>query len=256
MQQQLILRCEDSLEGIFTAIYDAFVYKNRMKGEYADNISIAVGQEGNQTLFSTEIVVSTDLDKAQKTIRTIQNRLGYSVYGTLFHALCHYDTERASVVLGYLVRGFKKGSCVGEHLSDPYVMRVMELSRKVSNEQHKFLGFLRFSDMGKFLYAKIEPKCNILPLILEHFSDRYPNENFIIFDERRNYSLVHPAFGPCFFAAGEEFYIDTTNQADIFEELWRQYFKTMEIKERHNEDCQNNLLPKWYRKNMTEHLTP
>ena len=28
---EMILRCEDSLEGIFTAIYDAFVYKNRME---------------------------------------------------------------------------------------------------------------------------------------------------------------------------------------------------------------------------------
>ena len=27
----LILHCEDSLEGIFTAIYDAFVYKKQMK---------------------------------------------------------------------------------------------------------------------------------------------------------------------------------------------------------------------------------
>ena len=29
--EQLILRCEDTMEGIFTAIYDAFVYKNRME---------------------------------------------------------------------------------------------------------------------------------------------------------------------------------------------------------------------------------
>ena len=27
---EMILRCEDSLEGIFTAIYDAFVYKNNI----------------------------------------------------------------------------------------------------------------------------------------------------------------------------------------------------------------------------------
>lgn len=252
--QQLILRCEDTMEGIFTAIYDAFVYKNRMEEEYQDNISIAIGKEGEQTLFSTEIEIPTNPDKAEKTIRTIQTRLGNSVYSTLFYALCHYDTKRASVVLGYLVRGFRKGSRIRECLSDPYVIRVMELSRKASNEGYRFKEFLRFTDMGKFLYAKIEPKCNVLPLMTEHFADRFPNENFIIFDERRNYAIVHKAFMPCFFATGEEFKIDTSENRDIFEGLWKQYFVTMEIKERHNESCQNNLLPKWYRKNMTEHI--
>ncbi|MBQ6812964.1 MAG: DUF4130 domain-containing protein, partial [Agathobacter sp.] len=29
-------------------------------------------------------------------------------------------------------------------------------------------------------------------------------------------------------------------------------FAHIEIKERHNPKCQNNLLPKWYRKNMVE----
>ena len=182
--QQLILRCEDTMEGIFTAIYDAFVYKNRMEGAYQDNITIAIGDEGEQTLFATEIEVQTDVEKAEKTILTIQTRLGMSVYSNLFHALCHYDTERASVVLGYLVRGFRKGSRFGEHLSDPYVMRVMELSRKAGNEGYRFKEHLRFTDMGQILYGKIEPKCNVLPLMTEHIADRFPNENIIIFDEK------------------------------------------------------------------------
>ena len=31
MSEQIVLRCEDSLEGIFTALFDAFVCKNKMK---------------------------------------------------------------------------------------------------------------------------------------------------------------------------------------------------------------------------------
>ena len=30
MSEQIVLRCEDSLEGIFTALFDAFVCKNKM----------------------------------------------------------------------------------------------------------------------------------------------------------------------------------------------------------------------------------
>lgn len=179
MCEALILRCEDSLEGIFTAIYDAFVYKNQMEQPYTDSISIAVG-EGCMSLFAKEIAVVTEAYKVERTVYSIQTRLGYSVYDTLLRALCHFDEERATIVLGYLIRAFAKGHDISDYLADPYVMRVMELSRKVENERQKFYGFLRFRDTGSVLVAQVEPKCNLVPLMAEHFTDRFPNENFII----------------------------------------------------------------------------
>ena len=78
----LILHCEDSLEGIFTAIYDAFVYKKQMKQPYRDDIEIAMG-EGCLTLFAEEQEVVVDAEKVEKTVRTIQSRLGFRDYQTI-----------------------------------------------------------------------------------------------------------------------------------------------------------------------------
>lgn len=252
MKEEIVLRCEDSFEGIFTAIYDAFVYKNKMEKTYEDDITIAIGTGGNYSLFVKEIEVKTDLDKSQKTIKTIQNRLGHAVYNTLFRALCHYDEDRATIVLGYLVRGFQTGQRIREHLADEYVMRVMELSRKVSNEEQRMKGFLRFRDVGQFLFAEVEPKCNLIPIFIEHFEDRYPNENFVIYDHKRKLSAVHPAFSEAFFVTGEDLHKEFASCQDEYEALWIQYFNTMGIKERKNEKCQMNMMPKWYRKNMIE----
>lgn len=251
MSEEMILRCEDSLEGIFTAIYEAFVYKKQMEQPYTDSISIAIG-EGCMSLFAKEVTVETDAEKVEKTVHTIRTRLGYSVYDTLLHALCHFEEERASVVLGYLVRAFGKGHRISEHLSDSYVMRVMELSRKVENERQKFYGFLRFRDAGEVLVAEIEPKCNLVPLMMEHFTDRYPNENFIIYDVQRKIATVHEAYHNCALVAGADLQLENRYE-DAFEMLWKQYVAAMEIKDRHNERCQNNLMPKWYRKYMFEH---
>lgn len=252
MHKQLILRCEDSLEGIYTAIYDAFVYKNRMDQPYEDTISIVIGAGESYTLFADEIVVGTSRSKAEKTVHAIRSRLGNGVSQTLLQALCHFDGERATVVLGYLVRGFHSGSRIAEQLADPYVMRVMELSRKCGRECEKLYGFLRFQDTGHFLLARIEPKCNAIPLLEGHFADRYPNENFIIYDAGRRYALVHPAYRRCYYVRAEEFEFVSKQEEDIYETLWKQYFQTMGIRERKNERCQNNMLPKWYRKDMTE----
>lgn len=263
--ETIILRCEDSITGILTALFDAFVYKNEMES-YEDNISIAIGEGGNLNLFAKEIEVCTDEEKAAKTVYAIYSKLGSSVYQTIFYSLCHFDEDRATIVLGYLVRAFSKGSQIFEYLSDPYVIRVMELSRKAGNECQRLLGFLRFQDVGKFLFAEIEPKCDALPLMQEHFMDRFPNENFIIYDRLRHYAVVHPAFKNCFFVSGvnedgkEEAFLQALGQEqamvkeDAYEKLWKSYFESMAIDARFNEKCQNTLLPKWYRKHMLEFI--
>lgn len=257
MNEKIILQCEDSIDGMLTAIYDAFVYKNQMEFPYEDDITIEIGAGGDMSLFAREETVVTDERKAQRTAYAIQSRLGFSIYHTVFYALCHFDGDRASAVLGYLVRAFAKGRRIREHLADSYVMRVMKLSQKVSNECDKFYGFLRFHDSGRILVSELEPKCNVLPIMSEHFCGRYPNEDFIIYDRTRGVALLHPAYRQCFFMEGEELQEflqaeGSKRHEDEFERLWKEYYKCMGIKERRNDRCKDNLLPKWYRKTMLE----
>lgn len=80
----------------------------------------------------------------------------------------------------------------------------MELSRKVGNELDKLLGFVRFQDLGSILVAQLAPKCNMVPLMMDHFSDRFPDENFILYDENRNLAAVHEAGHSCVLVSGEQ----------------------------------------------------
>ena len=86
MSEQIVLRCEDSLEGIFTALFDAFVCKNKMKAPYTDSISIAAG-EGEMTLFAREIEVQTDAQKVQKTVFVYSRDWGIRC---MIHCFMHY----------------------------------------------------------------------------------------------------------------------------------------------------------------------
>lgn len=140
-------------------------------------------------------------------------------------------------------------------MSDEYVIRTYEMARKVNNEGQKLNGFLRFSDNGSFLLSKIAPKCNMIPIIMWHFQDRFPGENFVIYDQIRKYAVIHPKGRGCFFISNEQFMQLEENipqQMDIFENLWKIYFESTDIRERLNEHCQINMCPKWYRKNMSE----
>ena len=248
----LIMQCEDSLEGILTAIYEAFLQKKKMTDFQNGDISICIGEGQSRMLFATEIEVRTDLDKAYKTLGAVQRQISFQAYNQVISALCHFAPDRGDAVLGFLIYGFSKGSCVTEDYANPYVMRVMELARKTNNESHNYCGFIRFHDMGKFLYGEVEPKCDVLPMVKGHFDDRYPNEHYVIYDKKRKYALVHRAFGDSIFVSGEEWNVNREDYRDGFEELWKSYFQSIAIEARKNPNCQNTLLPKWYRKNMLE----
>ena len=104
------------------------------------------------------------------------------------------------------------------------------------------------------MWAQMEPKCNLVPLMMEHFSDRYPNEHFIIYDPIRKLAAVHEAYHACVLVMGQDLSL-SRGEGDYIEELWKHYFASVEIKARHNERCQQNMMPVWYRKHMPE-LTP
>lgn len=262
--EKVVLLCEDSLEGMLTAIYEGFVIKNQRFGEgYADNIEIHPADGYEYNMFSSVVNVETDYEKAEKTIKAIHRRLGEQVYLAVLRSLCHFEQDRAVWVFGFLIRAFRFGSLVLERMSDDYVMRTIELSRKSWNEAHLFNGFIRFREVGenRVLYAKIEPKCNVLPLIEGHFSERFPGENFIIYDEIRQFAIVHTAYKESYFMKDGDMDIDnrvkengqlTKRTDDNYGALWDTYFNAIFIKERENERCQNTMIPKWYRKNMPE----
>ncbi len=252
--EQIMLICENSIDGIFSAVYEGFVIRNeRFPLEYNDCIRICTKEEYNFEMFTEYIEVETDLDKALKTAKSIRKKLGEEIYFTIINAICNFENDRASIIFGFLIRGFKIGPNIIEMQHDDFVIRVIELAGKTVNESHLFKGFVRFKDMGKTLYSKIEPRCNVVPLIAEHFAERYPNENWIIYDATHKLSAVHKRYEGWVLVTGEDMNIEAYEGKDAYEELWKVFFKTIAIAERTNPRQQNSMIPKWYRTNMPEY---
>lgn len=254
MDHQYILHCEDTIESIFSAIYDGFVLKKQIPEPYRDTIQIGLGDSATPDLFSQWIELKTNPHKADLTVSSIHQQLGEFIYSELFRATCHYDPDRATIIFQFLVRAFKTGPSIIDHLSDPYVMRIMEMSRKCGNESHLYQGFVRFHSYQNILYSCIEPKCFVLPLIAPHFSNRFPLENWIIFDKAHDIACIHPHKQTPFFTNDTSMLkaFEGLTLDDPYQRLWNTFFQSIAIKERFNPVCQNNHIPKWFRKNMTE----
>jgi probable DNA metabolism protein len=150
--------------------------------------------------------------------------------------------------------GFKIGKDIELHKNNDTVLNIDKLAKRVSLERHRFTGFVRFKEINNILYSSIEPDFNIVGLLGNHFKNRLTNEYFIINDAKRNIALVYNK---------EDYYLTTldSNMKDLLEnsydtgeysDLWRQYFKSTNIKERANSRLQKRSMPTRYWKNLTE----
>ncbi len=252
--EEYYLICEDSLEGIFTGIYDAYLMKKPH-----NRIHICLGEDDNYRLFAVYQTHPPDEKKAASVARTVIRQFGEETYLAICRALASEKPDKAEAVYKTVAAGLAlkdKRDLMG-NLSNPYIHRVFELARFTANEAHYHVEFLRFKELENgILYAVIGPKNNVLTFIVPHFADRLPLENFVIHDEIRNIFAMHPAKGEWYLVCGDENRLQAEHAFSEgekkYSELFTSFFHTIAIKERSNYGLQRNMLPIRYRRYMTE----
>ncbi|MCM1174150.1 MAG: TIGR03915 family putative DNA repair protein [Blautia sp.] len=253
MTEETYLICEDSIEGVFTGIYDAYALR---RGH--EHLHIQIGGEENLRLFASYLYITPDLVKTGKVAETIQKRLGTDTYMSLCRALAAEDAEKGQAVYQTVVDGITRGSGkrVLENSLNPYVDAVFRLSRRTSNEIHHLMEFIRFQELEQgILYAKTGPRCNIVSFLMPHFADRLPLENFIIYDEKRDLYGVHPKGKPWYLVSGTELppeELRMSGREAQYQELFTMFCRTAAIRERRNLKLQQQMLPLRFQEYMAE----
>ena len=131
----------------------------------------------------------------------------------------------------------------------------LKISKYVSRENHKFKGFLRFVELkNKVLYAEFSPSNNIIFLLSKHFKKRLSNEYWVIKDVGRNIISIYNK-KDFYILDGNNFKLTVNDKSDLeedIENMWKEFYKVIGIKERKNDRCRMNFMPKKYWKYITE----
>lgn len=246
--------CEDTVTGIFSAIYDAW-----KAGEDAGRCGIGLRGQMEQELFCSYTEVEESEKKAEAVERMILKHLGEKAYWDIYHALLSHDAGKGTAILGAMLeaRRIPDSTRIMEHLSHPMVEKVFELSRNVGGEAHVLKGFVRFRELANgILYSEITPKNRVLTCLAPHFADRLPVENWMIYDKTHREIVLHEKKKRWILLTGEEPDVEwisrLSENEEEFSELWRGFCRTISIASRENSRCQRQHLPLWYRKNMVE----
>ncbi|MBW4891638.1 TIGR03915 family putative DNA repair protein [Mucilaginibacter sp. HMF5004] len=245
---------DGSFEGLLTAVFDIYTHKLGL-------VKLKLNGAYDTALFGSEMTVVTDEAKAKRVLKGLSDKLTSGGLQRLYAAYLSEIKEEDNPVVGYIRYVFDSDRSIEENYGNKYVRRVSEIVRMVRREKHRMEAFIRFQKLndGTF-YATVEPDFNVLPLILRHFKNRYADQKWIIYDTLRAYGLYYDQHRVEYVT----FDFNTQNnnglvsQYDsdegIYQLLWKDYFKSVNIAARKNTKLHLRHVPKRYWKNLTEKL--
>ncbi|MDD2481144.1 MAG: TIGR03915 family putative DNA repair protein [Lutispora sp.] len=237
---------DGTFDGLLTAIYDAYYEKDSPEqivplNNFVDNFLIR------------RIYIQADAEKSRKVHDAIINKISKDAMTNIMYAYLSEHENAGIFILDYLRFGFKVGKIADSYLSDDRVYNIRRLVTKITREKQLLAGIIRFRLLqNNIYYAPIETQYNTACLLGDHFADRMADQVFVIHDVKRNYGV--------FYDKTKWFMSDIELNADVvfhekelfYQELWKQYFESITIKDRINPKLQSNFMPKKYWKYLIE----
>ena len=240
--EPLVMTYDGSFDGLLTVVFKT--YEDKMLPQ-------AIKRSGVHQLglFERRLDVATDPNIAERVWKGLGKRLGWKQRRKLYDAFLSGDPGVEMAICRYIRDIAPIGDGGDAHLTSHILINT--LSQRVRREAHRMKGFIRFQRVDDNRYfAMIAPSYDVLPLIRRHFEERFADQNWIIYDTRRNYGLnydgritwelqLNPDQLEMPPAGVEENEI-------LNQRLWRKYYQAVNIGPRNNPRLHVRQLPRRY----------
>lgn len=242
---------DGTFEGFLTAVFEA--YARRLA-----DVRLRPAHTSAAALFGDSVFVPTEEGKAARVWKGVKDKTNTEGARRLY---CNFLSElegEEDNLLEYLRYVFDSTADVSEDYSHPAVLRVAKVMKMVGREKHRMEAFVRFQLGSDGIYhAVIEPDFNVLPLIVKHFQNRYADQRWIIFDRRRQYGMYYDLQTVRLVQADEAEAQATASLSRqpvevSYQQLWKTYFRSTNIKERRNLKLHLQHVPVRYWKYLSE----
>lgn len=251
----VVLLYDKTFDGFLSVIFE--IFRNKLKPERIESF-----ESQENILFAEKISIVTDQEKACRVWEALKKRLTERAYNAVYRIHLSGATDAEMILYRFMLKVFASTVCIEENFGDPDVLRIKKLDQQICKEAERIRQFVRFQKTADGIYyALMDPQFNVIPMVVKHFESRFADQQWIIYDSRRNYGF--------YYNCEQTMVINLTSDkvnplngkinSDIlaeeelhFQQLWKKYFKSTCIEERRNEKLQMQHMPKKYWKYLTE----
>ncbi|WP_026463707.1 TIGR03915 family putative DNA repair protein [Adhaeribacter aquaticus] len=245
---------DGSFAGLLSTIFEIYDRKN-----WPDSI---VKESAKQPcLFGQQVLVTTDEQKANRVWMGIGKKVSVLFQTNLYHTYLSEKPNAEMLIYQFMRLAFANAVNIEDNFAEDCVREIASTARQIFREKHRMEAFIRFQKTADNLYfASIEPDFNVVPLLINHFQKRYADQQWLIYDVKRNYGIYYDLIRVT------EVTLDNSNDGKagalqnavlqqhetLYQDLWKLYFKSVNIQERKNKKLHLRHMPIRYWKYLTE----
>ncbi|PSR56384.1 DNA metabolism protein [Adhaeribacter arboris] len=245
---------DGTFEGLLSVIFEVYERKS-----WPDKIMSE--QQVQPSLFATHIRVITNQEKAERVWQGLLRKISVQAGVQLYKVFLSELPAMEMIIYEYVKLALASPVNIEENFAADCIRLVAQINKQIFREAHRMEAFVRFQKTGDNLfYAGIEPDFNVLPLILKHFTQRYADQRWLIYDLKRHYGIyynLHTAE----YVQLEQVPVNRNGQLPAtlldedeiaYQELWQTYFTSVNIPERKNKKLHLRHIPVRYWKYLSE----
>ncbi|MDR2891702.1 MAG: TIGR03915 family putative DNA repair protein [Deltaproteobacteria bacterium] len=284
--------CYDkSFEGLLSVVFDAYtrkVFPDALQGmcEAVEASAPSNAAGALPLLPANSYQVSSSPEKAGRVFTALRKKLSAAGVHRLLAAWLAEEPGGDLLIFRFIRLVLDSATLLEANCGDATVFELGQMARRVNRERHKLMGFVRFQKTAQGVYfSAIAPRHNVLPLLLNHFTQRLADQPWIIYDCGRRYGMYYDLCGVreiwldspmqdgLNWHGGQHAPVRKTMQAGpsdpvlqdgrlnesllaegetLVQNMWRGYFQAAVIKERINPKLQRQFMPRHYWPYLTE----
>lgn len=247
---------DGTYEGWLTAVFEIYEFKFQ-------DIVFAKKEASATLLFSNNHLVTTDIAKAKRVLAGLKPRLSSEGLEGIYKAFLSEVSQIEEIMFRFVQYVFSSSKNVEQDFGNSIVLDLKKATRLTRKEAHRMEAFVRFKlTKDQLYYAIIEPDCDVLPLIENHFKKRYADQRWLIYDAKRKYGIYYDLENVAVVELQFNSKLNSAQclteicdeQEEFFQSLWRKYFSSVNIESRKNMKLHVQHMPKRYWKHMIEKI--
>ncbi len=271
---------DDTLEGLLSAIFTAYA-------NHEDPTDVVPERGLRPRLGQRVSFIETNMEHAERVRKGLSSRCSWQAFDAVKRASLSEQSDAGTAAYRFVryamdeqkkrdcARCRKRASCKGidgrgpcpklrgRALSDithPAVEPMHRILRSIDNECEHMRQFIRFEhlhdDGTDVWYARCNPKSSVIPLVMDHFVERFNVQPFIIYDENHRMAGVYE---------GRDWYLvrtdddvaelnlpDKATDEMLMQQAWKRFYRTIAVESRYNPELRRHFMPKRFWKNLTE----
>lgn len=248
---------DKTFEGLLTAVFDAYSRRS------FPDLLLAEG-EPFPLFYDEAVTIYTDDVKVDRVWKGLQKKISATALSVITVTWLSELPQADLLLFRYIRKAIDAPRTIELNFGDPDVLEVSKIWKKVTNERHRVIQFLRFQKAadGTF-FAAVKPIYNVLPLTLSHLTDRFADQCWLLYDLQREYGYYYDGKETTEVRFEEKeahllsgLLSEELMDADekLFQQMWKTYFKSIAIKERLNPKLHRQHMPARFWKYMPEKL--